>query len=92
MAEMVELGGGITLGFKKKKITPRHLNLAVRNDAELDKLLEDCHFPEAGVVLNIHPSLLSKPKVGRKKKDKGKEKEKEKEKEKARDDEWDDED
>ncbi|XP_071518387.1 late histone H2A.1-like [Panulirus ornatus] len=59
-SEMLELAGDSVLSSNKKRITPRHILLAVRRDDELNKLLEDVTIPEGGVVPNIHAVLLPK--------------------------------
>ncbi len=38
-AEIIELAGSVAEENKKKTISPKHLNLAVRSDPELNKLL-----------------------------------------------------
>ncbi|KAG1745163.1 histone-fold-containing protein [Suillus lakei] len=43
---------------KKRRINPRHLQLAIRNDEELSKLLGDVIISEGGVVPYINPALL----------------------------------
>lgn len=62
-AEVLELAGNTTKTFRKKRITPRDIFLAVKNDAELDKLLEHITIMQSGAVPNIHPNLLKTPKV-----------------------------
>ena len=44
--------------FKKSRIIPRHLQLAIRNDEELNKLLGHVTIAQGGVLPNIHQSLL----------------------------------
>ena len=41
---------------------PRHVQLAVRNDEELNKLLGDVTIAGGGVLPNIHAVLLPKSK------------------------------
>ena len=45
---------------KKSRIIPRHIQLAVRNDEELSKLLGDVTIAQGGVLPNIHALLLPK--------------------------------
>ena len=49
---------------KKARIVPRHLQLAVRNDEELNKLLGGVTIAEGGVLPNIHAVLLPKKSKG----------------------------
>merc|ERR1712037_266629 len=49
---------------KRKRIIPRHLQLAVRNDEELNKLLGGVTIAAGGVLPNIHQVLLPKKKKG----------------------------
>ena len=43
-AEILELAGHAARGNKKARIIPRHVQLAVRNDEELNKLLAGVTF------------------------------------------------
>ena len=57
-AEILELAGNASRDNKKVRIVPRHIQLAVRNDEELNKLLSDVVIASGGVLPNIHSILL----------------------------------
>lgn len=59
-AEILELAGNASRDNKKHRIVPRHIQLAVRNDEELNKLLSDVTIASGGVLPNIHSVLLPK--------------------------------
>jgi len=59
-AEILELAGNASRDNKKQRIVPRHIQLAVRNDEELNKLLSDVTIANGGVLPNIHAHLLPK--------------------------------
>merc|ERR1712130_291079 len=57
-AEILELAGNAARDNKKQRIVPRHLQLAIRNDEELNKLLGDVVISQGGVVPHIESQLL----------------------------------
>ena len=59
-AENLELAGNAARDNKKSRIIPRHIQLAVRNDEELNKLLGGVTIASGGVLPNIHAVLLPK--------------------------------
>ena len=59
-AEILELAGNAARDNKKSRIIPRHIQLAVRNDEELNKLFGGVTIASGGVLPNIHSVLLPK--------------------------------
>ena len=59
-AEVLELAGNAARDNKKSRIVPRHIQLAVRNDEELNKLIGGITIAAGGVLPNIHAVLLPK--------------------------------
>lgn len=60
VTQVLELAGNAARDNKKTRIVPRHIQLAVRNDEELSKLLGDVTIANGGVMPNIHNLLLPK--------------------------------
>jgi histone H2A len=59
-AEVLELAGNAARDNKKSRIVPRHIQLAVRNDEELNKLMGGVTIAAGGVLPNVHAVLLPK--------------------------------
>lgn len=59
-AEILELAGNAARDNKRSRIIPRHIQLAVRNDEELNRLLGGVTIAQGGVLPNIHSVLLPK--------------------------------
>ena len=60
VAELLQLAGHVSRDNKKKRIVPRHLQLAIRHDEELNKMFGDVTIAQGGVLPFVHPNLLPK--------------------------------
>ncbi|KAM0871529.1 hypothetical protein ACQ4PT_039334 [Festuca glaucescens] len=63
--QVLELAGNAARDNKKTRILPRHIQLAVRNDEELSKLLGTVTIANGGVLPNINQVLLPKKAGGK---------------------------
>eukprot|EP00928_Gymnodinium_smaydae_P050676 TRINITY_DN3423_c0_g1_i1.p2 TRINITY_DN3423_c0_g1~~TRINITY_DN3423_c0_g1_i1.p2 ORF type:complete len:264 (+),score=93.41 TRINITY_DN3423_c0_g1_i1:51-842(+) len=57
-AEILELAGNSAKEQKKTRIVPRHIQLAVRGDEELNKYMSNVTISGGGVLPNIHQVLM----------------------------------
>ena len=63
-AELLELAGNAAKDNKKTRIIPRHIQLAIKHDDELNKFLDNATISDGGVLPHINPILL--PEKGKK--------------------------
>lgn len=63
VAEVMELAGNAAQDNKKVRIVPRHIQLAVRCDTELNELLDKVTIAQGGVLPFIADALLPKSKI-----------------------------
>ncbi|VVC38600.1 Histone-fold,Histone H2A,Histone H2A, C-terminal domain [Cinara cedri] len=59
-AKVLELAGNAARDNKTSRIIPRHSQLAIRNDEELNKLLNGVIIAQGGILPNIQAVLLPK--------------------------------
>jgi len=60
VAEVLELAGNCARFFRKKRVSPRCIQLSLLHDKELDQLTRGVVVPQGGVRPYIHPVLLGK--------------------------------
>ena len=60
IAEVLELAGNRVRDFRRKRITPRDIQVAVQMDEELRALFGKVTMPTVGVLGVVHPALLPK--------------------------------
>merc|ERR1711981_556610 len=59
-AEVLELSGNAAKSYKKSRIVPRCIFLAVKEDTELDQLLSNTVISTGGVKEHVEPFLVKK--------------------------------
>ena len=62
MSEILELSGEICHERKMKRLSPRHMQLAIRSDEELNKMFAMTQISSGGQISNIHAELFPKSK------------------------------
>ena len=76
-AEILELAGNVAQEGKKNRVIPRHIQLAVRNDEELNSLLGNVTIASGGVMPFVHSELLPEKKEGEEEEEEKEDEEKE---------------
>eukprot|EP00443_Scrippsiella_acuminata_P025307 CAMPEP_0115265746 /NCGR_PEP_ID=MMETSP0270-20121206/51109_1 /TAXON_ID=71861 /ORGANISM="Scrippsiella trochoidea, Strain CCMP3099" /LENGTH=205 /DNA_ID=CAMNT_0002681817 /DNA_START=75 /DNA_END=692 /DNA_ORIENTATION=- len=64
-AEILELAGNSAKDQKKNRIIPRHIQLAIRSDEELNKYMSNVTISGGGVIPQIHSELLPRKVPGK---------------------------
>lgn len=66
VAEIVEASGDVAKESGFKRIKPRHITLAVRNDDHMSSVFGDSHLYSGGVIPRVEPEVETAPKRKRK--------------------------
>lgn len=65
-SEILELAGNAARDNGRVRIIPRHIQLAIKNDNELNLLTQDITIAQGGVLPNIQPVLIPEKKKSKK--------------------------
>ena len=68
LEEIFAVSADLCVAEKKKKVTQRHINEAIRETPHLAKLFENIDMEGMGVAQHVSPALLSKRKSRRRRK------------------------
>ena len=63
IAEIIELAGNAAKEQKKQRIIPRHIQLAICNDEELNRFVGGVTIASGGVMPHIHANLIKPTKA-----------------------------
>nr|QKS02548.1 histone H2A.X2 [Crypthecodinium cohnii] len=64
-AEILELAGNAAKDQGKNRILPRHIQLAIRSDEELNKYMSNVTIAGGGVIPNVHSQFLPRKSSGK---------------------------
>mmetsp|Transcript_13159 Transcript_13159/g.28787 ORF Transcript_13159/g.28787 Transcript_13159/m.28787 type:complete len:198 (-) Transcript_13159:227-820(-) len=64
-AEILELAGNAAKDQGKNRILPRHIQLAIRSDEELNKYMSNVTIAGGGVIPNVHSQFLPRKSGGK---------------------------
>ena len=62
-AEVLEVAGDACKELKKLRIMPRHIELSIRNDTDLERLFQNKTIRGGGTAPYINPCILQKKKL-----------------------------
>ena len=65
-AEILEMAGNVCEEAGRKTIAPKHINLGVRADQELNKMMSNIVISQGGMLPNVHEYLVPPKKGGKK--------------------------
>ena len=60
-SEMLELSGNAALDFKKRRINPKHIQLAIKHDEELNEIMKNITISNSGHFSLLHQDTKEAP-------------------------------